>query len=675
MNTLEQDKTIEKVKQMRTDGVSGSNDLYERMVTSDNFRTGKQWDPAIKESIDNRGKFALTVPLIKPQIKQIAGTEIANPRQIKVFNTKDGTSTIAKLLTALAKQVSDTEKLQYEQSDAFEEGIAIGQTALIATKDRNEDPKHANIKIEKAVGHEMLFDPNCIKYNINHREGGCKYIIWEPWVDKDLVKAEYPSKKKDLEAMGNPTQGEGIVMGAVNSIIDWLTGRRLESTTTFTQSNRTDTHVLSKSRFQVNHTWWREPKKCIWWYDERENELDAKLITDDKEMAAVRKAAKENPEVFSVEEVVCNVMHHTIRVGDIFLEDRVNEWNTPLYPIFPYWPYFENGNKGSLTEDLKGTQEEINWTHSQALNMVKSLANTGLVIEGDASGEYKDWLEANAGLDNVVMEKDKAGGSIEKIEQNEFPVAMTIIEQNAHDNIKKISGIRTEDPTTDKDRVASAIRLKQQNSLTGSATVFRNWDWTLSMKSDFVIEVIRNNDIFSEDEIREIVDQEDLIDKDIIQDANQLVTQQFKDAGMESVPPEEIDPVALQNADPATQQRLIEQAREDLELFNAVQQKILEQATPIAEAILIDSIHNMKRGKYSTKISLSPLSETMRAIKSVELFGLHEVLINGGDVGLDGEDLIDGTEIDNKEGVKEGRRRKLQSIQQSDANVSLSRTA
>jgi hypothetical protein len=61
-------------------------------------------------------------------------------------------------------------------------------------------------------------------------------------------------------------------------------------------------------------------------------------------------------------------------------------------------------------------------------------------------------------------------------------------------------------------------------------------------------------------------------------------------------------------------------------------------------------------------------------IKSAELFELHKILIEGGDIGLDGDDLIDGTDVDDKEKLKAGRNRKIQAVQQSDANVNLSRT-
>ena len=675
-NSEAENKIIEKVKRMRAEGMAGSDDLFERMVKSDDFRSNRQWDPVLRQAMEDKGKFALTIPLIKPQIKQIAGTEIKNPRQITVKPTRSGTDTVSKLLTACAKQIFDAEKMQFEKSQCFEAGIAIGTGVMIATKDKTEDPKHANVKIKRVIEHEVLFDPTCIIYDINHREQGCRYVVWEPWIDKDLVKAEYPGKKSELDAIGHSTTGEGIVFGVVNTVVDWLTGRRRRNDSqSFVTNNRTDQDVLSRTRFKRSHTWWREPKSCVWWFDNRESEMDALLLMEDKDIAAARKSAKDNAETFSVEDVICNVMHHTIRVGDIFLEDRVNEWNTLMFPVFPFWPYLENGNKGSMTEDMIGTQEEINWLHSQSLNMVKQLANTGYVIGGDSFGSNKEWLEAHGSEDGIVIEKDKLGGFVEKIKPNEFPLAMTVLEQNAQENLRKESGVRLEDPTTDKDRVASAIALKQQNALTGTASVFRNWDWTASIQADFIIEVIRNNDIFSEDEIREIVDREDLLDKEFMEEARQIVITQLEEQGTVIEPPADIDQAALQNASPEAQQTMIELAQEDLRKFNGQQQAINAEALPMAEAMLLDSIHAMRKGKYSTKVGLSPLSETMRMIKSAELFELNRALLEGNKPGLAADTLIDGTDIDNKDEVKAARNQELQAVQQPGANAGLARSA
>jgi len=73
----------------------------------------------------------------------------------------------------------------------------------------------------------------------------------------------------------------------------------------------------------------------------------------------------------------------------------------------------------------------------------------------------------------------------------------------------------------------------------------------------------------------------------------------------------------------------------------------------------------MKIGRYNTKVTTSPMAETMRAIKSIEVFALQESLLKAGDVGLDGEDLIEATDVPNKEQLKLGRQKKMEALARS----------
>ena len=83
----------------------------------------------------------------------------------RVWDLEGKTRSFAEL-TALAKQVFDAEKMQYQKSQAFESGMGVGMGVMVATKDRTEDPKHFNIKIERAIEHEVLFGKTN-KYNNN----------------------------------------------------------------------------------------------------------------------------------------------------------------------------------------------------------------------------------------------------------------------------------------------------------------------------------------------------------------------------------------------------------------------------------------------------------------------------------------------------------------------------
>lgn len=659
------DEILRKVVAMRSDGVDGSANLFDRMMRSEDFTIGgeSQWEPEVLAANKRRGKFSLTIPIVKPQINAVAGSEIRNPQDFVVENIREGTAAVARILTALAKQAGDSERVKFEKSQAFRSGISSGQGVLGIFIDKTEDPRHANLRIERLVEHNVMVDPNATSYNPNKAKTGAKYVIYEEWIDKEDVEAEYPGKKDELAARAGGTF-LGVVMGNISGAIDWLTGRRSsKETSSFGTRERVDVEVMTKSRYLKNHTWWKEPKTCVHWFDNRQGELDSRFLCKDKEIAAARKSVKDNPEVFSVEEVVSFVMHHTIRVGDTFLEDREDELNgVQMFPILFFWPYWVNGHKSGIAEDLIGTQEEINYTHSQAMNYIKSLANPKWKVKEDPIGAFKDSLAANAGVDNFIIDESLGGGRVDMVEQPDFP-QFEIMTQRAMDNVKTISG-RLDLPEKDPKALSGRAKLLDiQKSQQSASSVFLNFNYTLAIFGDTLIDIIRKNDIFSEDEIREIVDVEDLIDTEFMAQAIQIVEQQLAQLGVQlPEAPTPINPDLVQLAEPAVQQTMINAFQQETQLFEQAQAQIRQIAIPIAQGMLIDSISTMKKGKYSTKVTTSPMAETMRQIKAIEVFELQRLLLESNDPGLDGDDLIEATDAPNKEQLKLGRQRKLAAV-------------
>lgn len=662
---LTNEETLQKVIEFRADGVSGSANFFDRMRKAEDFVIGEQWDPGIKEAAKLKGKFTLTIPIVKPQIKQVAGSEIQNPQDFIIENTQGGAAAVARILTALVKQAADSERIRYEKSQTFESGLSSGQGVIGVFKDKTDDPKHANLRIERLVEHDVVVDPNATSYNPNKLTTGAKYVIWEgDWTDKEFVEAEYPDKKEELQARGSPS-AFGAITGYVKGIIDWMASRRsTRETGSFGSRERTDLEVMTKGRYLKSHTWWREPKICVHWFDKRKSELDSQFLYKDNEIKAARRATKANPEIFEIKEVTSYVMHHTIRVGDTFLEDRVDELSgVQMFPLVFFWPYWVNGYKSGVAEDLIGTQEEINWTHSMALNLVKQIANAGYKIKSDEQGTYADWLKDHGGEDGVVIDESQGGGKVERLEAAKFP-AYEIFTQQAMNNARTITGIRTEIPEKDTKALSGrAIFLKKQSEIQGSLSLVNNWNYTLAILGDLIVDIIRKNDIFSEDEIRAIVDKDDLLDEEILDQAKGIIINQLRQQGA-TIPqkPQQPNPIRMSQAPPGQQAEVLDVFQKEMALFEQFVEQVEQAAIPIAEEILINLIRSMKTGKYNTKVTLSPMAETMRAIKAVEVFELQKLLIESKDVGLDGEDLIEATDVPNKDKLKLGRQRKLETL-------------
>ena len=674
------DDILNKVNEFRRIGVDGSTGLFDRMRKAEDFTIGgdRQWDKQVIDAAANNSKFTLSIPIVKPQIKQLAGSEIQNPQDFVVANTTEGSATIARVLTGLVKQVVDSEQGRYEKSQAFESGISSGQGVMAVFIDKTTDPKHANLTFQKLNEHHCMFDPNATVYDQNRKSGGAQFVIWDEPVPKEELESQYPDKAGELESMGTISTF-GAIMGNISGIIDMITGRRRSNreSSSFGSFDREGEDVMDKTRYWKTHTWWKEYKKCVHWYDSRQSELESMFLSKDKDIKAAKAAAKQFPDIFSIEEVDSFVMHHTITVKDTFLEDNVDELNgVQMFPLVPFWPHWVNGYKSGIAEDLIGTQEEINWTHSMALNQVKQMSYPPVVIKEDATGDKADKLrDLLQGGERAIIDASEYGGEIEFVKQPEFPT-VEIFTQQAMNNVKTITGRLDIPESNQKSLSGKAKIIDVQKTQQGSMTVFGNYNHTLAILGNLLIDIIRKNDIFSDDEILATIDSDDLIDAEILEQSKGIILRQIQQQG-QAIPqqPEQPNPIRARNAHPELQAQMVDTYIKEMALYEQFVEEVEQAARPIAQEILIGMIHQMKVGKYNTKIAVSPMAETMRLIKASQIFELQKVLRESGDVGLAGDDLIEATDAPNKEQLKAGRDAMLAKLGAAKPAESISRSA
>lgn len=646
MENLSNEEIILKMIEFRDDCELGNADLFARMAKASRFYNGDQWDPGTREYRERKKKFCLTIPLIKPQVNQVVGSQIQNPKDVIVVPERTGSSTGARIRSRLIKHAMDSEHSVFELTQWFNAGLASGVGFIGAFIDRHGDPKHGNLTIERLNEFECGFDSNCVTFDINSYAHGAKYFIWEPWIDKDLIHEQYPKKRTELEGSGggggstnDPTGFWGWLKSGYNDVRSMI-GRAM------TGFHATNAETVERYKYKVSHTWWRRPKRCVVVYVEGSTELDAMTFVKDKDILDAKRLARERPDEISIEEIVVNVVCHTVRVGDVLLENNEDELNgVTRYPIGVYSAYFSNGYRSGMVEDMIGTQEEINWSHSQNLQVIRHLSTYHWKIAKDESGKQADWLRANADEDNLVIDESKFGNKVEKSMPRPNVGGLERFAEIAKENLKLVSNVRTEDPSFDsKNMSGKAIALKQLNSQTGQASVFQNFDYALNMFGGLVDEILVANEVYSDDEIRAIIEDDDLLDMELMSQAKEQVTSMLEKAGVE-LP----EPPQMMNPNPAPEE--VAGFQRQMMVFNKMNQGIEALARPIAEEMLMAEIKNLRKGRYTTKVTLSPYAPTMRLAEQAEYRELNQELIASNYPPLSRKRLIQASDIKDKDEI------------------------
>jgi len=347
------------------------------------------------------------------------------------------------------------------------------------------------------------------------------------------------------------------------------------------------------------------------------------------------------------------VMNKTRMVGEVLLSHEEDIFNgVALFPVVRYAPYYSAGYEYGIVENIIGTQEQINWSWSMELNLIKQLANTGWRIARGAGSKIKAFLRDHGSEDGVIIDESEGGGKVEKLEPNQFPVGYDIITDKGARNMQIIANVRTENPEFDQKNMSGrAIALKQNASFTGSAPIFATWDKTLEIFALTLSSVLDRNPIYSEAEIRLILDETDLIDSELLSRAKAQIAQMLQARGIQipQQPPAMPVPEVLAQMQPNMRFDEDEDFQVEQQAFQEMQQQIEQMARPLAIEMLMTDLRKSHIGKYGTKVSLAPHAQTFRMAQSAEAMELHKTLMESGMPGLSRAKLINMSDLSEKE--------------------------
>lgn len=630
------------VQEFRRDAESGLQDRFRRMKRCRDFKIGKQWDKEVENYNKARRKHTLTINRILPVVLDLCGLQSQNQRDIKAYNRKGGTITVAKVLSALAKHAMDESHAQYELNNAFDNAVTSAVGYVHVHKDMTDDPKSGQLSIEKLNPFHVYPDPNVQEYD--HNKSG-KYITFDKYPNKDELEARYPQKKEQLSDAAYSTAPSDTTWGRIVRFLypSWFRGSKEEG---YSDVEGDSASTRGKYRYRESHTYWKEWKKCVYLYNLSE-QTEPKIFTKAGEMQAAKRAAADYRELLSAHESTTSVLHHTIWSGNVFLEDIEDPYDgLNLFPVVPIYAYWEDGYAFSVVENLIGPQQEHNWARSQVLNIIRRIANTGFIGKKFMPG-YAEKLRDASKEEFMIIDASQAGGEIKQLEPADLPRAHEFVAARSAQDILEIAQPPSEPPgSASKNLSGYAIALRERDRIKNSAKLFENFDYSMRLISEVVVAMIRHGDIYTLDEIRAIVDEKDLIDARLLNDARQILREQ----GIELPPPpvELLQAVQQTGANPM----LLNQLQAEIQTYQQAQKQYDQLGRSIAEQLIIEELKTMKAGKYGIKIALSAYAPTQRIANFVEITELHKLLVESAQPGIAREQLIEATDLTNKEEIK-----------------------
>jgi len=658
-------------------GEEANKDFFERARLARRFIVNKngdgQWDEADKKNLENQGVTPITVNYCLPIRDNLAGREQRNRKDARVLPVKSGRHTAAKVLSTVTRHAIEDNDGLAKKSDMFQDGVGKGKGWLGIDVSYEKDPIHGDIQIRHWGTFRVSEDPVRPEYDLN---SGAMYVNCWDWVAKDKVHAEHPDKVEDLKERGSGSGGWFQTAAALGkSLVSALFNR--------SGHEEDDSEWLEEGvkpelyNYKVWWTWAVTHKKVTYWVDKEQQQV--RRLTEDKDIALAEKSAKLLPERFQLKTAVIKVLHKVKRVADVLLEykedpfkygegfsyefdqrGRLNIYEQEaFFPLVPYYAYFEDGYAFGKIENIIGPQRESNKKRTSFLRILNTMAKVPWVYEaGSLDEETEAALEQFGSMPGFhIKYKTGSQAPIQK-ELGREPSAHFASAMTSREDMKEIANVNTEGLGWDgkSSQSGRALMLQEDKAMLGNEIIFANLDRSHIIFSNTLIAIIRCTGVYSEDEIRALLDDEDLVDKRLLQEAAERL-------GPPPQAPPPPNPAALEyvagvNPNMASVVQVMYQKK--MAEYEQQARQYQELITALARQMLIDEVHNLKVGRYSTKVAQSAQTPTRRFANFSELLEIDK--IRPGHVPF--ETLIDASDLEDKDKIKEDYQRNRQQMQE-----------
>jgi hypothetical protein len=596
----------------------------DKAQVNQDFERGDQWSQDEWDVFKSKGVDPITINECRPAVKGIVGIQMQDQQEIKVRPRKNATESSAAVYTELLKHTQDLAYSDYKYTELFKQGMSDPEAFIAVDIDRrmniNGQPTF------KVYGQKDVdSDPNNHTYDLSGNEGeheGAEFVILKDWVPIDWLEKKYPDKVTSIEKNINVDPANEV---GVESLVERIAAWAVDSGTQFIDDDEfgnddNDKTLRDRYRYRMYTVYWRENINAVYVSDQQTGLT--KRFTG-KDATRFTRLSKKSTR-FQVEKDVGKRLHKTVTLGNVMeLESVEDPFGDQIsdYPVFRFCSFWKDGKASAFLDDIVQLNREKNMHRTQGIKILNKTANTGYKTKGGSRAKKQE-LANYGGVDGIVIDESEYGGGVTEINPNPLPAAHYTYDQTFSSDLERVSGI---DETTkglegDKNQSGRAKFLQDTtNKRSASMLITHNFFHTLELLGVFLLKLIRNNDIYTPAEIRQVVSESTLMDKRLMDKARRRL--QLR-TGAELPEPRALPPLApefIQGVRPEDQPDVLETvsqgtqaATEYLREFPRLQQEFEDVVKEEAIDMLMDELKDDGVAEYGINVGLSPSTPTSK---------------------------------------------------------------
>jgi hypothetical protein len=439
---------------------------------------GDNWTNLERTKLERQNRMVLELNKIRRVVNLYSGYERENRTQTVTAPVEDAAADTADLFSDVLYYVYDKANADYYISEAFEHSLKTGLAIVGIYMDYSKDKVNGDIKFYCKPFNAVMLDPYFTKRDLSD----CDQASTRDLLSKEAVKAMLPWVDSEL----------------IDSIPTGIRDNKYQYLGIYRQYNST---YIAKNLVTYDQYWVRYNKEQKFLVDETTGVTEEWEGTQEQERE-LKLTLEHTPQVKLIRSFKRTVELNVIVGGKLLYSgpDPTGLDNFPFVPIIMYHEplidTYELKIQG-IVRSIRDAQRQYNRRHSQIIDLMESIINTGWITKNGAVLDPTMLLQAGQGRQIVVNDGYDVNADVREISAPHIPPGYLQYQDIIDKNIMEIPGASEEllglSSTGDSQVSGKLAEVRSSNGLKGNRGVFDNLEQSKKYIGNLVIEAIQKN--------------------------------------------------------------------------------------------------------------------------------------------------------------------------------------
>lgn len=452
--------------------------LYAACYRDLRMYAGDQWFNIEKVKLERQNRMVLQLNKVRRVVNLYSGYERENRTQTVTAPVEGSDEITADLFSNTMYYVYDKGNADYIISEAFEHSLKTGLAILGIYMDYTKDKVNGDIKFYWKPFNALMLDPYFTKRDLSD----CDQASTRDLLSKEQIKSMLPWVDPEV----------------IDRIPTGIRDNKYQYLGIYRQYNST---YIAQNLCTYDQYWKRISKVQKYLVDEDTGVSEEWFGTREEEKA-LKETLQYTPQVRLITSHKRTIELNII-VGGQLLYSGPDPTGLDTFPFVPIIAYFEplidtyELKIQGIVRSITDAQRQYNRRHSQIIDLMESIINTGWITKNGAVLDPTMLMQAGQGRQIVVNESYDVNADVREISPPNIPPGYLQYQDILDKNIMEIPGGSDEllglSSTGDSQVSGKLAEVRSSNGLKGNRGLFDNLEQTKKYLGMLVLEAIQKN--------------------------------------------------------------------------------------------------------------------------------------------------------------------------------------